>query len=81
MLEKDSFGIPSWYVCVCVCLCLGHNLGEVGGCVPPNVKRNKKGMTKEIFDSVLSSTLRQPEWVYLFVSLNSTNLAVTVASV
>lgn len=41
----------------------------------------KKGMKEEIIDSVLSFTLRQTEWVYLFLSVNSTNLAVTVALV
>lgn len=47
----------------------------------PNVRTKKRGMKGEIIDSVLSSALRQPEWVYLFVSLNSINSGATVASV
>lgn len=44
-------------------------------------KEKKTWMKEEIRYSVLSSVLRQPEWIYLFVSLNSINLVVTVASV
>lgn len=43
-------------------------------------KEKEKGMKEEIIDSVSSCALRQPQRVYLFVSLNSINLAVTAAS-